>query len=155
MNQKRKSKKGILRNALVFLFSVVFTVSAYAAPVYDTRVAAEIIEQDTIAPTNEMLNGNAWCAIKPEKAIMLAFEDNFIGIYNRDEYGNASNLIGEYQLDGNKITISYLGYTDNGKLTVVKTPVYKTYYIGFTGDGSCIFSMNGIDYISLEQMPNE
>ena len=158
MNKKIKSKKGILRNALVFLFSVVFTVSAYAAPVYDTRVAAEVIEQDTIAPTNEMLNGNAWYAINVSsniKGVMLTFQNNLLSIYSIDEYGNGSSIMGQYQLDGHRMDLTYMAYRDDYSDLVVCGPVYKTHYIGFTGDGSCIFSMDGINYFSLEQLPNE
>ncbi len=162
MNKKRKSKKGILRNALVFLFSVVFTVSAYAAPVYDydTRTALEIIEQDTTAPTNETLNGTCWYTGNENsntRIVMLSFlqDENFLSLRTVYANGDANSIMGDYELDGNKITVKYIGGIRNGKASLSRTPVYETHYIGLTDDGECLFSLDGKSYLKFKQLPNE
>ena len=143
-------KKGILRNALVFLFSIMFTMSAYAADGYAADyTATQTIEQYTMAPTSEMLNGTAWYIATPENIMMLVFQDNIISIGGKDKYGNTSTIIGEYQLDGNKMNVTYLGAAENGKVRAVTAPVYKTHYIGLTDNDSCVFSMDGTDYTTF------
>lgn len=149
----KKNKKGIFRNALVFLFSVLFTMSAYAADVYAAEyyTAAQKIEQDTIAPTNEMLDGTAWYVVEPEGAIIITFKDNIFSMGFLDKYGNTTSIMGDYQLNGNEINVSYIAGTVNDDIKFV-SPVYKTHYIGLTDDGSCLFSMDGIDYTVFERM---
>ena len=153
----KKNKKGIFRNALVFLFSVLFTMSAYAADVYAAEyyTAAQKIEQDTIAPTNEMLDGTAWYIAKPEGAVIVTFKDNIFSMGRLDRYGDTFSMIGDYQLNGNEINVSYVAYTYNDDVTTTTLPFYNTtHYIGLTGDGSCLLSIDGIDYIVLERMSN-